>query len=366
MKIRTKTIGFAFGIISLFSVTSCSEERESIEVKRNDIVESVYSSITVEPINMYKVNSLITGFIEEIPLEEGDTVLPGQTLFIVRDIVSKSSSENAKLLVNQAKNNLSGETNMLEDLKLELKNLELKRKTDSLNYSRISKLYDKKLASKTEFEQAELIYTSSKNAYTSMKKKIARSERDLKISLEQARNNYVSSLSRSEESTVRSLAGGLVYSISKERGELVSMQETVAIIGDASKFKILMLIDEVDITSVKVGQRIIVTLEAYKGKTFDAKVTRIAPRMESRTQTFEVEGEFIESPEKLYFGLTGEGNIIVKERKNVLVIPREYLIGENEVETENGIKKVKVGAMNFTHVEVLDGLKENELLFKPE
>jgi HlyD family secretion protein len=364
-----KIVSYLNGIIlltgGLFMASSCGEERESYTVKRADIVESVYSSITVEPHDVYKVNTLKNGIIHEIFVLEGDTVQAGAPLFYIDDIVSLSGSTNARLQVDQARKNLSGETNVLEDLKLELKNLELKRKTDSLNHSRISKLYDKKLVTRTEFEQADLIFSTSKNAHQSMKKKILRTERDLRLALDQAKNNYVSSLSRSDESMVKSLIGGKVYSIAKERGELVSMQETVAVIGSANEFKIVMLIDEIDITSVHVGQKIIITLEAYPGKTFQAKVTKIAPRMDSRTQTFEVEGEFVQKPGQLYYGLTGEGNILVKEKKNTIVIPREFLVGQNEVETSSGIRKVKVGAMSFSQVEILEGLKENDVILKP-
>lgn len=46
-----------FGVLTVF--TSCSEERESVKVERSEIIESVYSSVVIEPVDMYKVNSLI-------------------------------------------------------------------------------------------------------------------------------------------------------------------------------------------------------------------------------------------------------------------------------------------------------------------
>ena len=127
----------------------------------------------------------------------------------------------------------------------------------------------------------------------------------------------------------------------------------------------LELIDEVDITRIKKGQKIVVTLEAYKSQSFEAKVTHITPKMDGRTQTFEIEGVFVDFPSELYMGLTGEGNIIVKQIKQALVIPREYLIDLNKVETENGMKKVKIGVQSLSHVEIISGLKEGEEILKP-
>ncbi|MFN5844302.1 MAG: hypothetical protein ACK46O_01200, partial [Flavobacteriia bacterium] len=45
---------------------SCSDERESIKPSRKEMVEAVYSSVLVEPINAYKVNASITGYLDEV------------------------------------------------------------------------------------------------------------------------------------------------------------------------------------------------------------------------------------------------------------------------------------------------------------
>ena len=129
---------------------------------------------------------------------------------------------------------------------------------------------------------------------------------------------------------------------------------------------IKMLIDEVDITRVKIGQTIIVNLEAFGQKSYKAIVTRISPKMDTRTQTFEVEGEFKELPAQLYMGLTGEGNIIVDERENVLVVPREYLIDGEYLETESGRTKVSTGAISLSSVEIVSGLTEGAKIYKPQ
>lgn len=352
-----------FVLLTLFS---CKEERESYSVKRSDVIESVYSSVVVEPDEMYKVTSSISGYLDESLVEVGDTVVAGQPLFYIRDIASSSASANARIALEIAEKNYKGDLNLLQDLKLELNNAELKRKNDSIQFFRVKKLYDKKLATSVEFEQAELIYSSSKNAYVNLRNKIKRTERDLKMSVDQARNNFNSSKSRSDDASIINRINGIVYDIQKEQGEFISMQEPVAIVGSGDRFIINMLIDEIDITKVRLGQKIIVSLEAYGEKTYVAHVTRIAPRMDARTQTFEVEGVFSDHPEKLYYGLTGEANIVVEQKKNVIVIPREYLIGGKQVDTPSGKKNVKVGTTSLSHVEILEGLNEGELIYKPE
>lgn len=356
---------YFFTLFPVLALISCSENREYFIVKKSDLVESVYSSVVIEPAEIYRVNSLYSGFIAEIPYEIGDEVLENSVLFKITDVVGMNNRENARLNLELAQSKYSGKANILEEMKLELKNALLKMKNDSLQFVRIHELYKNGASSKAEDEMAELTYDVSKNNVTGLKKRIARTERELKTAIEQAENNLESSTSNYEQSLIRNKLNGKIYEIYKDPGELVFMQEPLAIVGSKDKFVIKMLIDEIDITSIKVGQHISVFLEAYGKEVFEAKVTRIAPKMDDKTMTFEIEGEFIKPPQNLFMGLTGEANIIIDTKKDVIVIPREYLIGENQVETENGIISVKTGIKSISHVEIVSELKENTKILKP-
>ena len=65
-------------------------------------------------------------------------------------------------------------------------------------------------------------------------------------------------------------------------------------------------------------------------------------------------------------GLTGEGNIVINEHENAVVIPREYLIDNESVETANGIQKVTVGIKSLSHVEIKSGLSKGSIIYKPQ
>lgn len=354
----------AFIVIGLF-VISCSEERITHVVEESDIIESVYSSVVVEPQNMYNVIGSISGYVDVIDVVIGQEISINQQLFRVRDVQSASTTNNARLAYDLAQSNSSGNVTMVEDLKLDLNNALLKRKNDSLNYSRSKQLLEKGAITKVEFEQSELVYQNSKATYNAIENRIIRTKRELKTSLGQAKNNFESSLSRSEDAAVDSKVDGVVYDIFKEVGEFVSMQEPIAIVGAKDKFTINMMIDEVDITKVEVGQTIYVSLEAYRGESFEAKVTHITPKMDTRTQTFKIEGEFVKAPKKLYMGLTGEGNIIINKHESAIVIPREFLIDGDKVETVNGMKKVTFGIKSLSHIEIRSGLSKGDVIYKP-
>lgn len=345
---------------------SCSDDRESIKPERKEMVEAVYSSVLVEPINAYKVNASITGYLDEVYFKEGEEVKAGDVLFIISNKPVQLSQQNAELNYQLVKDSYEGEANLIAEMKLDLQSAKLKAMNDSVNYSRMKKLYDDKALSKFELDNASLAYEISRNNYASMKKRIARKEKELKNQIAQSRNNADVSSLRTGDYVIKSNISGKIFQVFKEKGEFVSMQEPLAVLGDKNKFKLKMLIDEVDISKVSMGQKVLVTLEAFKNNVYEARISRIAPKMDERTQTFEVEAEFTVIPKKLYMGLTGEGNIIIHEKKSALVIPREFLQAGNKVETDKGLIQIKTGLSNWSYIEVLEGIDENTEIYKPE
>jgi multidrug efflux pump subunit AcrA (membrane-fusion protein) len=111
----------------------------------------------------------------------------------------------------------------------------------------------------------------------------------------------------------------------------------------------------------------LVTLDSYKGQSFEAKVSKIVPYMNERTRTFLVEAEFVNQPSVLYPNTTFEANILIQTKQNALLIPRDFLFNEQFVYNEEGEKiKVKTGLKDYRKVEILSGIDENTIITKPE
>ena len=124
--------------------------------------------------------------------------------------------------------------------------------------------------------------------------------------------------------------------------------------------------DEVDIIRISVQQQVIVNLDAYQDQVFKGKVTKIYPKKDERNQTFKVEATFDSPPKKLYPGLSGEANIIIATKGNVLTIPKNYITNDNKVKTVNGFVQVTIGLQNLEFVEILSGITKDTYLFKLE
>ena len=94
MKLIKKTL-----LILLFStiLVACSEKNEAVYPSYRPLVESVYSSVIIEPVGFYKVYATVNGRIDEIIAEEGDVLKRGDAILTIVDIASNYQKQNAAL-----------------------------------------------------------------------------------------------------------------------------------------------------------------------------------------------------------------------------------------------------------------------------
>jgi HlyD family secretion protein len=355
-----------FFIVLIFIFFGCSDDRQKVKPIKTDMVEAVYSSVVIEPEDIYVVYSNASGNIDKLFVEEGSAVKKGDLLCLIENIPVRLNEDNASLSYSLARQNVDGDANLLAEMEMELRSARLKLKNDSTTFVRTKSLFDRNIVSKSEFDQISLNYEVSRTNVATLNQKCKRFKIELKNQMQQSLNTYNASASKAKDCALRSNIDGMLYQLNKKRGEFIGMQEPFAMIGRKDAYLLSMRIDEVDIARVAIGQKVLVTLQAYKDAVFEARVSRISPKMDDKTQTFEVEATFVKAPKRLYMGLTGEGNIVIHEKKHALVIPREFLLHGNMVETSDGLTQIKVGLTNWTYVEVLSGVNEKTELLKPE
>jgi multidrug efflux pump subunit AcrA (membrane-fusion protein) len=88
--------------------------------------------------------------------------------------------------------------------------------------------------------------------------------------------------------------------------------------------------------------------------------------MTERSKSFRVEAAFNRPPEILYPNITFEANIVLQEKENVLLIPRNYLLNDSVVLSKNGDQLiVKTGLKDYQQVEILSGIDQSVELKKP-
>lgn len=70
-----------YNVVLLLLISCGQNNNTEIKPVKQDITESVYSSVTIQPDSLYNVYSVATGILEKTFIEEGDSVVFGQNLF---------------------------------------------------------------------------------------------------------------------------------------------------------------------------------------------------------------------------------------------------------------------------------------------
>jgi multidrug efflux pump subunit AcrA (membrane-fusion protein) len=352
-------------IACVLLLVACSEKEKGIQPEIGLLTESVYASALIEPEDLYNVYPSAAGILDSLLVDEGDVVNEGQ---IIARIVSQSpkiASENARLNLELAESKYQGSATLLGTIEQEISLAEAQLKLDSLNFIRQQNLWNQNIGSQAEFENRKLKYEQSQNNLDLLQQRYEQTQVELRNAYRRSKNALEQANTTLQDYTIRSRMDGMVYALLKEEGEFVSSQTVLARLGKAGEFVIKLQVDEVDIAKIKVGQSCIISLDAYSDETFTARVIKIFPLKNDRTQTFEVEAEFENPPAVLYAGLAGEANIIQEKRENVLSIPIEYLTEDGRVVVDGEKVEVETGIRNMERVEIISGIDTATTISKP-
>ena len=347
-----------------FLLFSCKKKTEKTKPTIESISESIYASGIIKSNNQYQAYSKVNGVIEEIFVSEGDYVKKGQTILVISNDAQRLNKENAQLA--ESFSDISANQGKLKEAKISIELSKNKMKNDSALYFRQIALYNQNIGSKVELEQKELAYQNSKSTFFTSVLKYDELNRQLEFNSSQTKKNLLLSNSLESDFTLKSEIDGVIYSLTKNKGEIINTQSPIAIIGDSKEFILEMQVDEYDILKIKKGQLALISLDSYKGKVFEATITKINPLMNERSKTFTIEASFNKMPETLYPNISFEANIIIQTKPKAILIPRNYLLNDSIVIKSNGDStKIKTGLKDYRKIEIISGINENDELTKP-
>lgn len=344
---------------------SCKKNVELQKPSRQTITESVYASGIIKAKGQYQAFASASGIVSELLVSEGDTVKQGQALLKIFNRTQQLTRENAELASRFS--NLDANAGKLIDAKQQVELAYQKLKIDSALYFRQQALWQQQVGTKVELEQRELAFQNSKSNYYSSKIKADDLKRQLELNAGQSLRQLEITAGMEDDYVLKSELNGVVYELFKEKGEIVNPQTPLAIVGEAGKFILSMQVDEYDIFLIQPGLKVLVTMDSYKGKVFEAQITRIYPIMNERSKSFQVEAEFIQAPPVLYPNVSFEANIVLRKKDNALLIPRNCLVNDSSVIMADGKERlVKTGLKDFQMIEIISGLNESDEIQKPK
>ncbi|MEI8229651.1 MAG: efflux RND transporter periplasmic adaptor subunit [Candidatus Peregrinibacteria bacterium] len=202
--------------------------------------------------------------------------------------------------------------------------------------------------------------------------------RDTTIAASQASTNAAAAnvaraRAQLENSIIRAPADGVItkidYKLGEFTGDPANASHSVTMLG-TSPYRIEMFLSEVDIPKVVLTQTGSIELDAFPGVHYALKVssTEPGPTLVDGVSKYRVTLNFAYPHTEFKIGMTGDGEIITGERRNVLLVPVRAIIQNPDgtkiiriLDKGNVVEKpVTTGMESDTDAEVVSGVSEGE------
>ncbi len=262
---------------------------------RKTLTVSASANGTIEPIRIVEVKSRASGEVIGMPVETGMVVEKGALLVQIdrRDATTALEQAKADLAAAEARLAVARSAKQRSDV-----------------------LFAEGLTTSESHDAA--VYENANAEAAAIK---ARSTRD-------------NASERLGDTTVRATSAGTILEKAVEVGQMIASAVTQVSGGtalmrmaDLTRVQVRTLIDEADIGNLAPGQTATIEVEAHPGRKFEGTLVKIEPQaVASQTVTlFPVLIELENADGLLMPGMTADVDILVSEKENAIVVPREVL-----------------------------------------
>jgi HlyD family secretion protein len=374
-------IGGGYGVYAALRPNHIIDPSKIASAERGDLARVVVATGKIEPLSKVEVKSKASGIVKKLYVDYGDRVKRGDVLADLDKVQLEASLHAAEANYQAAQAARDSANAQLERNKVDAEGPDVPFL--KLNMERAQEMYKDGVMSKSLVEDAEKNYQLALNKQVSAERNLAVSRAEIakaEAQVAQAKAALDNSQEDLRNSTIVSPIDGLVLSRDVNVGDAVSSilvlgsQATLIMtLGDISEVYVQGKVDEADIGKVYLNQPARIVVESFKDKKFDGKVTRISPygKEKDNVTTFEVRVSISNPGGELKANMSANAEIILEEKKNVLMVPEASLIYDKDrnasVElpdphAENGRKKipVKLGISNGVKTEIVSGLTEKQ------
>jgi membrane fusion protein, multidrug efflux system len=287
---------------------------EVVSVRRGEIQQTYRTITTLEAEQNAQVVARSTGLLQTIRVEEGDTVKKGELL--------------AQLDVEQ--------------LALEVAQLEATSNKLAKELERQEALFNRKLGSTDALDRAKFEYQSQLAQFKLAKLKL-------------------------QYASITAPIDGVVTERLVKTGNLIRENDILFTIINPQSLKAVMHLPEKELNSVKVGQPVLLDVDALNNKIIVGQIERIRPAIDTETGTFKVTAALDNSSNQLKSGMFGKVEVVFEVHTDSLLLEQQALITQDNrshvfvAKNNKAIQTpVKTGFRQNGVVEIIEGLSDSD------
>ncbi len=267
--------------------------------------------------------------------------------FLTIDSQAQTDSQNGRLLSQTELDNWRRELDTLNNLSPDGQYQSLKNAKNYLfeiqNFlisltSAVNKIYNSSQttvnADKTYVSAASAEINAAVNNITNKKQAID-SQNAAVASQESNVDAYKSAVlnikAQLEKNVILSPINGVVSRQDAKAGQIVGPNAVLVSVISSSQYEVESYVSEADVAKIKSGDEADITLDAYGGAVFGARVANIDPAalMTNGVPAYKVTAIFDKADGRIKDGMSANVSIVTAKRENVAAIPARAIINKN-------------------------------------
>lgn len=321
---------------------------ETFEATIADLEKTTVATGKIEPRDEILIKPQISGIIDAVYKDAGQTVKKGEVIAKVKVIPELGTLNSAESRVRLA---------------------EINARQSETDFGRMQKLYEAKLVSSEEFEKSEV-------AVKQAREELQTAKDNLEIVKEGITKNNASFSS----TLIRSTIDGLILDVPIKEGNSVIMSNTfndgttIATVANMNDLIFRGNIDETEVGRLHEGMPVKISLGALQDMSFDAVLEYISPKgvEENGANQFEIKAA-ITIPDSITVrsGYSANAEIVLQRANQVLTVPEStiefngestfvYILTDSVPEQKFSKQPVTIGMSDGIRIEIKQGLKANE------
>jgi RND family efflux transporter MFP subunit len=367
------------GLLALAALSACRAD-VSTEAATNPPPPAAISVATVEsrPIDRYlrvtgslnadeqaEVSAETAGRVVEIPVERGTRVQQGTLLARISATETSAQLLEAEANAAQIESRLGLTPDQPFEPKLVPDVMNAKASLDwaEAEFGRIRSLLEQKVVSQSEFDQRRTQVEAARQQYQVALNSAQQSYR----SFDAARARLTLARKAVADTSVRAPFAGLVAERVVSVGDYVTRGARVATVVRVDPLRLELTVPEQSVSLVQAGLAVKVTVDAYPGEEFDARIRFVSPSLRADQRALTVEAVAANADGRLKPGMFATARIHQAEGAPALLVPagsietiagtsRVYVVRNNRVEE----RIVTTGEAVGDRIEVTSGVAAGE------
>lgn len=275
---------------------------ETVTAEVADLQKTTVATGKVEPRDEILIKPQISGIIDEVYKEAGQSIRKGEVIAKVKVIPELGQVNSAESRVRLA---------------------EINEKQAQTDFDRIEKLFKDKLISREDFEKSEVALKQSRVEVQTAKD-----------ALEIIKEGITKNSASLSSTLIRSTIDGLILDVPVKAGNSVIMSNTfndgttIATVANMNDLIFKGKIDETEVGRIHEGMPVKLTIGALQNLTFDATLEYISPKgvEENGANQFEIKAA-VSVPDSVQIrsGYSANAEIVLQRAQQALAVPESVI-----------------------------------------